>query len=49
VAYLLGVIARSARAAVATVDRFHVAVADAQPAPAAIERWNYDKGTASGG
>jgi hypothetical protein len=46
--YLLGVIARLARAAVAAVDRFHVAVADAQPAPAG-ERWNYDKGTASGG
>ena len=47
VLYLLGVIARSARAAVAAFDRLNVAVADAQPAPAG-ERWNYDKGTASG-
>jgi hypothetical protein len=45
--YLLGVIARSARAAVAAVDRFHVTVADAQPAPPGA-RWDYDKGTASG-
>jgi hypothetical protein len=30
--YLLGVIARSARAAVAAVDRFHVTVADHEPA-----------------
>lgn len=48
VLYLLGVMARSARAAVAAVDRFHVTVADAQPAPAG-ERWDYDKGTANGG
>lgn len=32
VIYLLGVIARSARAAVTAVDRFHVAVADHEPA-----------------
>ena len=32
VIYLLGVIARAARAAVTAVDRFHVAVADHEPA-----------------
>lgn len=48
VAYLLGVVARSARSALAAVDRFEVMVADAHPAPAG-ERWDYDKGTASGG
>lgn len=31
-AYLLGVIARSARAAVTAVDRFHVAIADCESA-----------------
>ena len=32
VIYLLGVIARSARAAVTAVDRFHVGIADHEPA-----------------
>jgi hypothetical protein len=46
-AYVLGVVARSATAAVGAFHRLTVAVVDAQPAPAG-ERWDGD-GTASGG
>jgi hypothetical protein len=47
-ASLLGLISRSASAAMAAFHRLHGAVADAQPAPAG-ERWDYDNGTAPGG
>ncbi len=46
--YLLGIIDRSAANATLKVDVFHVADADAQPAPAG-ESWDYRDGTASGG
>jgi len=46
--HLFGVIARSAAIAASKVDRFHVAVADTQPALTG-ERWDYNDGTASGG
>ena len=48
VASVLGVIARSAAAAIIAVNRLHSAIADAQPATAG-ERWDYNDGTASGG
>jgi hypothetical protein len=47
VATLLGLIKKSATAALAAYHRLHGAVADAQPAPAG-ERRDYDKGTAPG-
>ena len=46
-ANLLGLISKSASVAMAAFHRLHVAVADAQPAPAG-ERWDYSDGTASG-
>lgn len=45
--FMLGVIARSAAFAASKIDGFHVAVADAQPAPAG-ESWDYSEGTALG-
>lgn len=48
IASLLGLIARSAGAAMVAFHRLHGAVADAQPAPAG-EAWDYDKGTSPGG
>jgi hypothetical protein len=47
VASLLGLISKSAGAAMAAFHRLHGAVADAAPAPAG-ERWDYDKGTSPG-
>jgi hypothetical protein len=47
-ASLLGLIARSATAAMAAFHRLHGAVADAAPAPAG-ESWDYERGTAPGG
>jgi hypothetical protein len=47
VATLLGLIKRSATAALAAFHRLHGAIADAPPAPAG-ERWDYDKGRAPG-
>jgi hypothetical protein len=47
-ASLLGLISKSASAAMAAFHRLHGAVADAQPAPAG-ERWDHDgRGTAPG-
>jgi hypothetical protein len=46
-ASLLGLIAKSASAAMTAFHRLHGAVADAQPAPAG-EPWGYSDGTASG-
>jgi hypothetical protein len=48
IASLLGLIKKSAMAAMASFHRLHGAVADAAPAPAG-ERWDYDKGTSPGG
>jgi hypothetical protein len=45
---LLGLIEKSATAALAAFHRLHGAVADAQPAPAG-EAWDYSDGTAPGG
>ena len=45
---LLGLIEKSATAALAAFHRLHGAVADAQPAPAG-EAWDYSEGTAPGG
>jgi hypothetical protein len=47
VATLLGLIKKSATAALAAFHRLHGAVADAQPAPAG-EAWDYSDGTAPG-
>jgi hypothetical protein len=47
-ASLLGLIAKSATAAMTAFHRLHGAIADAQPAPAG-EHWDYSEGTASGG
>jgi hypothetical protein len=44
---LLGLIEKSATAALAAFHRLHGAVADAQPAPAG-EAWDYSDGTARG-
>jgi hypothetical protein len=46
--YMLGVIAKSATAAMTAFHRLHGAVADVQPVPAG-EHWDYGDGTASGG
>jgi len=43
--FMLGVIARSGALAAAKIDRLHVAVADAQQAPAG-EIWDYREGSA---
>lgn len=48
VASLLGLISKSVSAAMAAFHRLHGAVADAAPAPATGETWNYDHGTAPG-
>jgi hypothetical protein len=47
IATLLGLIEKSAFAAMAAFHRLHGAVADAAPATAG-ERWDYDKGTSPG-
>ena len=44
---VLGLISKSASAALAAFNRLHGAVADAAPAPAG-ERWDYSEGTAPG-
>jgi hypothetical protein len=46
VAYVIGIIARTAATAGSKLDAFHAAVADTQPVPAG-QVWDYEKGTAS--
>src|SRR5262245_2544 len=48
VASLLGLISKSASAAMAAFHRLHGTVADATPSPTTDDTWNYDYGTAPG-